>query len=124
MASLVGFITLCGISSRNEIMRLSHYLHLMEKEGMPFGLELVLRGSRERLIPVMMTALSAGLALIPLAASAGAPGKEILQPVAVVILGGLLVSTLLETVVTPILFWTFGAPVAGRNPHHDKGESS
>ncbi|MCE7872546.1 efflux RND transporter permease subunit [bacterium CPR1] len=124
VASLVGFITLCGISSRNEIMRLSHYLHLMEKEGMPFGLELVLRGSRERLIPVMMTALSAGLALIPLAASAGAPGKEILQPVAVVILGGLLVSTLLETVVTPILFWTFGAPVAGRNPHHDKGESS
>ncbi|MEW6280659.1 MAG: efflux RND transporter permease subunit, partial [Candidatus Eremiobacterota bacterium] len=120
VASLVGFITLCGIASRNEIMRLSHYIHLMRYEGEPFGLPLILRGSSERMVPVLMTALTAMLALIPLALAAGAPGKEILHPVAVVILCGLAVSTLLDTVVTPILFYRFGRPVYTRLIKEDK----
>ncbi len=111
VASLVGFITLCGIASRNEIMRISHYLHLMEHEGEEFGIPLILRGSAERMVPVMMTALTAILALSPLVLAAGEPGKEILHPVAVVIFSGLLVSTLLDTVITPVLFHLFGAPV-------------
>jgi CzcA family heavy metal efflux pump len=114
VASLIGFITLCGIASRNEIMRLSHYLHLLRYEGEEFGVHLVLRGSSERLVPVLMTALTAMLALLPLALAAGEPGKEILHPVALVILCGLAVSTLLDTVVTPILFYLFGRPVADR----------
>lgn len=120
VASLVGFITLCGIASRNEIMRVSHYLHLVEVEGEPFGLDLILRGSAERMVPVMMTALTALLALLPLALAAGEPGKEILHPVAVVIMCGLLVSTLLDTLVTPILFYLFGE----RALHFRKGKTN
>jgi HME family heavy-metal exporter len=114
VATLVGFVTLTGITTRNGILKVSHYLNLALHEGERWGLALILRGSAERLTPVLMTALSAGLALIPLAIGADAPGKEILHPVAITILGGLISATLLDTLVTPILFHRFGRPALER----------
>lgn len=108
VASLVGFITLCGVSSRNGIMMISHYLHLMCHEGEVFDRKMIIRGSQERLVPVMMTAFVASLALLPLVFSKAQPGSEVLHPVAVVIVGGLLSSTLLDIIVTPALFYRFG----------------
>ena len=108
VASMVGFITLAGISARNGILKISHYINLALYEGERFGRDLVIRGSLERLTPVLMTAFSAGLALIPLLFGADEPGREILHPVAVTIFGGLISATLLDTFLTPILFLRFG----------------
>lgn len=107
IATLVGFIAVSGIAARNNIMLLSHYLHLMRQEGMAFGLELVVRGTRERLVPVLSTAISAALALIPIYLAIDEPGQELLGPIAVVIIGGLISSTLLGLGLTPALFYHF-----------------
>ena len=108
VASMIGFITLTGISTRNGILKISHYINLVLHEGETFGKAMIVRGSQERLTPVLMTALSAGVALVPLLIGADAPGKEILHPVAVTIFGGLISATLLDTFLTPVLFLKFG----------------
>ena len=114
IATLVGFIAVAGVAARNSIMMLSHYLHLMRHEGESFTRAMIERGTLERLVPVLMTALAAGIALIPLVLAAGEPGKEILHPIAVVIVGGLISSTLLDLVVTPSVFALFGKRAAER----------
>jgi Cu(I)/Ag(I) efflux system membrane protein CusA/SilA len=91
---------------------ISHYLHLMKAEGEPFSKEMIVRGSLERLVPVLMTATVASLALLPLVFAKGQPGSEILHPVAVVIVGGLISSTLLDILVTPTVFFNFGKRAA------------
>jgi HME family heavy-metal exporter len=108
VASMVGFISLAGIASRNGILLIAHYLHLMRYEGESFSLAMIERAGKERLAPMLMTALTAGIALVPLVLAAGEPGKEILYPVATVILGGLMSCTLLDFFVRPALFWLFG----------------
>lgn len=108
VAALVGFITLTGIATRNGILKISHYINLCALEGEQFGQPMIVRGSLERLTPVLMTALVAAFALVPLLMSANAPGKEVLHPVAVVIFGGLISSTVLDTVLTPLMFWLWG----------------
>ena len=107
VASLVGFVALAGIAARNGILKLSRYLQLA-RQGEPFGDALILRGSEERLTPVLMTALIAAAALLPLLGAADAPGKEILHPVALVIFGGLIGGTLLDSFLTPLLFRRYG----------------
>ena len=114
VAAMVGFISLGGIASRNGILLLNHYLHLVHYEGETWSKEMIIRAGKERLAPVLMTALTSGIGLVPLAMSAGEPGKEILYPVATVILGGLISSTILEFFVRPALFWTFGRKAGER----------
>ncbi|MDZ4350759.1 MAG: efflux RND transporter permease subunit [Xanthomonadaceae bacterium] len=108
VAALVGFITLAGISVRNGILKVSHYINLMRMESENFDHKMILRGSLERLAPVLMTALVTAFALAPLLFEAERPGTEILHPVAVVIFSGLISSTLLDTFLTPAMFWLFG----------------
>lgn len=124
IASMVGFVTLCGISSRNGIMMISHYLHLMKYEGEGFTKEMVIRGSLERLTPVVMTAAVASLALFPIVMASGQPGSEILYPVALVIVGGLFSSTLLDILVTPTVFFNFSGKAAADYLNTKKGESN
>jgi CzcA family heavy metal efflux pump len=109
LGSLVGFVTVLGIAARNGIMMVSHFRHLEQEEGVPFGLDLVIRGCEERLTPILMTALTTGLALLPLVISGNKPGHEIEYPLAVVILGGLCTSTLLNLVLLPPLYLAFGS---------------
>jgi CzcA family heavy metal efflux pump len=115
IATLVGFIAVGGVAARNGIMMISHYLHLMRHEGESFGVQLITRGTQERLVPVLMTALAAGIALVPLVLAPGEPGKEILHPVAVAIVGGLVSSTLLDLVVTPAVFFLIGRRAAEKS---------
>jgi HME family heavy-metal exporter len=112
IAAMVGFISLAGIASRNGILLLNHYLHLVKYEGEGWTKEMIVRAGLERLAPVLMTALTAGIGLVPLVLAAHQPGKEILYPVATVILGGVISSTLLDFFVHPALFWLFGLKAA------------
>lgn len=114
LGSLVGFLTILGIAARNGIMLISHYQHLEREEGLSFGPELVLRGARERVAPIMMTALTAGLALLPLVIAGNLPGHEIEHPMAIVILGGLITSTLVNLFIVPSLYLRFGKGMAKR----------
>jgi len=110
LGSLVGLVTVIGIAARNGIMLVSHYRHLEHEEGVPFGPELVKRGAEERLAPILMTALATALALVPIAVSGQRPGHEIEHPLAVVILGGLVTSTVLNLFLMPPLYLRYGRP--------------
>ena len=112
LGSLVGFLTVLGIAARNGIMMVNHFQHLERYEGEPFGLQLVLRGAGERLRPIVMTAATAGLAILPLVIYGNLPGHEIEFPMAVVILGGLVTSTLLSLFILPALYLRFGRGTA------------
>lgn len=115
IAAMVGFISLCGIAARNGILLINHYMHLVEHEGEDWNDAMIVRAGKERLAPVLMTALASGIALIPLALAAGQPGKEILYPVATVIIGGLITSTAAEFFVRPALFGLYGKSAAVRS---------
>jgi Cu/Ag efflux pump CusA len=119
LGSLVGFVTVLGIAGRNGIMLVSHYRHLESEERESFGRELVMRGSEERLAPILMTALATGLALLPIVVGGNQPGHEIEHPMAVVILGGLVTSTLLNLFLMPALYLRYGSP---RKRQHELSE--
>ena len=108
LGSLVGFFTVFGIAARNGILMINRFQHLEQHEGETFGPALVLRGARERLAPILMTALTTALALVPLVVAGNIPGQEIEYPLAIVILGGLVTSTLLNLLVVPALYLRFG----------------
>ena len=108
LGSLVGFLTILGIAARNGIMLINHYQHLEEYEGEAFGLNLIIRGAKERVSPILMTGLTTGLALVPLVISGNLPGHEIEHPMAIVILGGLITSTLVNLFIVPALYMIFG----------------
>jgi Cu/Ag efflux pump CusA len=108
LGSLVGFVTVLGIAARNGILMINHFQHLEREEGETFGPALVVRGAKERLSPILMTSLAAGLALVPLAVVGDRPGHEIEHPMAIVIIGGLVTSTLLNLFVVPSLYLRFG----------------
>jgi CzcA family heavy metal efflux pump len=108
LGSLVGFLTILGVAARNGIMLISHYQHLEAYEGETFGFKLILRGAKERIAPIMMTALTAGLALIPIVIAGNIPGHEIEHPMTIVILGGLITSTLVNLFIVPALYMVFG----------------
>lgn len=114
LGSLIGFVTVVGVAARNGIMLIDHYQHLQHTEGVPFGRELILRGAEERLAPILMTALTTGLALVPLIISGNLPGHEIEYPMAFVILGGLTTSTLLNLLVLPVIYWRWGRRLSPR----------
>jgi Cu/Ag efflux pump CusA len=114
LGSLVGFLTILGIAARNGIMMINHFQHLEKYEGEAFGPGLVVRGARERLSPILMTTLATGLALVPLVVAGSIPGHEIEHPLAVVVLGGLVTSTLLNLFVVPSLYLKFASNVKHR----------
>ena len=122
VASMIGFITLTGIAARNGILKISHAINLAVHEGQPFGPALIQRASLERLTPVLMTALAAGVALTPLLIDASSPGTEILHPVAVTIFGGLISATALDAFLTPILLLTFGRRPVERLKERSRSE--
>ncbi len=121
LPALIGFIAVTGVAVRNSLLKVGHFINLHLHENIPFGRDLVIRGARERLMPVLMTALATGLALVPLLWSSDSAGTEILHPVAVAIFGGLISSTLLDAFTTPLLFHLFGEQAATRMilTHHE-----
>ncbi len=108
IGSLVGFVTLFGVVARNAILMIAHVNHLMSAEGASWSLDTVLRGARERLVPILMTALVTALGLLPLAVASGEVGREVQGPMAQVILGGLATSTIMTLLVLPVLIWRWG----------------
>jgi CzcA family heavy metal efflux pump len=114
VGGLIGFVTLFGITVRNSLMMVSHWRHLHDVEGQPWGTDLVIRGARERLVPVLMTALVTGLGLLPIALGSGEPGREVEGPMAIVILGGLATSTTLNLLVLPVMYRHWGMPESER----------
>jgi Cu(I)/Ag(I) efflux system membrane protein CusA/SilA len=123
IAALVGFVTLCGIASRNAIMMISHYLHIMRYEGEEFSKEMIIRGSQERLAPVLMTACTAIFALLPLLFAKQEAGSEILYPVAIVVVGGLLSSTVLDVIFTPVVFYNYAKKATHKYLNHQSKET-